>query len=45
LQEELHVALGVSLDNTHKMFNDSIVMTEPSVRKWMKDKGIILKCN
>lgn len=44
LQEELHVVLGVAIDSNHKMFNASMVMTEPTMRKWMKDKGINLKC-
>lgn len=32
-------------DNTHAMFNESMITTEPMMREWMKKNNIVLNCN
>lgn len=44
LNTPLKDIFGVSLDNSHPMFNLSAIMTEPAMREWMTANEIILKC-
>ena len=45
LNTPLSEVFGINeIDNSHKMFNLSMITTEPAMREWMASRQIILKC-
>lgn len=45
LNTPLSTVFGVNtIDNSHQMFNLSMITTEPAMREWMASRQIILKC-
>ena len=45
LKKPLHEVFNLDLNNNHKMFNLSMITTEPRFREWMKENEIMLNCN
>lgn len=44
LKSSLVEVFGVTLENTHPMYNLSMITTEPIMREWMTKRKITLKC-
>lgn len=44
LNKPLKDLFDVTVDNSHPLFNLSLISTEPMMREWMTQRGITLKC-
>lgn len=44
LNKPLRDLFDVTIDNSHPLFNLSLISTEPMMREWMTQRGITLKC-